>query len=99
MPYTLSRALPLLSRLSNDQLRTMAQGYRWKARAASLPEIRDALIRAAERLERVVDQRAQATGQRYPSPIAADTPCIAERALTPGVVGVSDPVAALDAQE
>jgi hypothetical protein len=99
MPYTLSRALPLLSRLSNDQLRTMAQGYRWKARGAPLPEMRDALIRAAERLERVVDQRARATGQRYPSPIPAKTACIAGRALTSDVVGVPEPVAASDAQE
>jgi hypothetical protein len=99
MPYTLSRALPLLSRLSNDQLRTMAQGYRWKARAAPLPEMHDALIRAAERLERVVDQRARATGQRYRTSAAADTPCMTERALTSDDVRLAEPVAALDVQE
>lgn len=99
MPYTLSRALPLLSRLSNDQLRTMAQGYRWKARGAPLPDIHNALIRAAERLERVVDQRAQAAVQRYTSPLPANTHCVAERVLTSDVVGVPERVVPSDAQE
>jgi hypothetical protein len=99
MPYTLSRALPLLSRLSNDQLRIMAQQYRWKARAATLPEIHDALIRVAERLERVVHERARATGDRRPAVTPPDTPRTTESALTGDVIRVLDGVAASDAQE
>lgn len=68
MPFPLS----LLSRLSNEQLRTSAQAYRWKASAASVPEIRDALIRVAERFERAIAQRAEAQQQRY-RPAAIDT--------------------------
>lgn len=99
MPYTLSRALPLLSRLSNDQLRTMAQGYRWKARAAPLPDIHDALIRAAERLERVVKERARATGDRCPAVTLPLTPRTTETALMPDVVRVLEGVAASEGQE
>jgi hypothetical protein len=81
VPYPLS----LLSRMSNDQLRATAEEYRWKARAASLPEAHDALIRVVERLERVIAQR-EAQRQRCLSALA-DTPATPESIVVMTEIG------------